>query len=184
MDVEQNEFEVGQFLQVSRRISRKINSRAEAGHQLRTFIGDRIVEVTPNFDNENFNEGTVAGAVVSAVAALVDEYVPIAADTEIVDSEPVENGTRYTVNVDSPLESQARFRAMIESGSGWTSYLVDEYDMEDPQPLRKRPARDTWQVDVVVREPDTAANTLIERAVDRLEGRRKPIERVRSERVR
>lgn len=170
-----HEIQVGQFLKLSRRVSDRVNAKAEAGHEVRTYVGDRLVEVSPNFDNENFNKGTITGAFVSAIAAVVNEYVPIAADTEIVDSEPVQDGTRYTVNVDSPLESQARFRAMLESGTGWTSYLTDEFDMEDPQAIHKRPARDTWQVEVTVKEPDTAAKTLIEKGVDRLRDRRKLI---------
>lgn len=145
-----SDYEIGQNVKLAEKIQRQVDDKADPLHDLRVNVNDTIVEISPTVHNENFQQGTLVGAYVSAVAQIVDEYVPILADTEIVGTEPVENGTRYTVNVDSPLKSQARFRAMMESGTGWTSYITDRYDMEEPEAIKKRLTRDTWQVEITV----------------------------------
>lgn len=148
-------FQLGQTVKLYKRVQKQLNSRSDVGHSIRVNLGNKIIELGPGFDNPNFDNGTLAGAITAGVAALASSYVPVGADTEVVNVEETGKGMKYTVNVDAPLEAQARFRAMIESGSGYASFLTDQFDMGEPKAVRKRPARDTWQMDITVLEPDT-----------------------------
>lgn len=149
---------IGENIKLYEKIKDAIDSRADAAHEARVTIGDKIVEVTPNYENENIDPGTATGFIIAAISDITDElYVPIAADTEVVNTESVENGTKYTVNVDAGLEQQARYQAMMEAGTGWTSFITDSFDQEDPEAIRNRVVRDTWQVEVTVRDPDTSS---------------------------
>lgn len=147
-------FKIGQYLQLYKRIQRQLDERAEAGHNIRTNIGDKIIEVTPNWENENIQPGTATGAIVSAIAVITDDLIPIdvLADTEISSVEKTSDGTIYEVNVDAPLEQQAKFEAMMEAGTGATSLLVDEFDVGEAEVLKKRPSRDTYQFTVKVKD--------------------------------
>lgn len=155
-------FKIGQTLQLYKRIQRKLDERAEAGHNIRANIGDKIVEVTPTWQNENIQPGTLTGAIVAAIATTTDELVPvdILAETEISDVEKVDDGTIYEVNVDAPLEQQARFEAMMEAGTGVTSLVVDQFDVEDTDVLKKRPSRDTYQFTVKVKDTDADSKSV------------------------
>lgn len=147
-------FKVGQYLKLYKRIQRQLDQRAEAGHNIRTNIGNKIIEVTPNWENDNIEPGTATGAIVSAIAIITDDLIPIdvLADTEISQVDTVEDGAVYEVNVDAPLKQQARFEAMMEAGTGATSLLVDEFEVEEPDVVKKRPSRDTYQFTVKVKE--------------------------------
>lgn len=147
-------FKIGQTLKLYKRIQRQLDERAEAGHNIRANIGDKIVEVTPNWQNENIQPGTATGAIISAVALVTDDLIPIdvIAGTNISEVDQTEDGTVYEVNVDAPLEQQAKFEAMMEAGTGATSLLVDEFDVSEPEVLKKRPSRDTYQFTVKVKE--------------------------------
>lgn len=157
----QNGFSIGQTLQLYKKLKVALDSRTDAGHNIRVRVADKIIELSPEWDNPNFKKGTIIGGMIAAIAAVIDEYVPLKADADIVNTEPVEGGTRYTVNVDAPLKPQAMFKAMIESGSGFVSILSDDFDVKEPVPSRKRLARDTWTVDVVVKDPDLEAEPAI-----------------------
>jgi hypothetical protein len=147
-------YQVGQFLRVYERVKDQLNKRSEAGHNLRVTVGNKFVELTPDYDNDNINPGTATGAVVAAIAETTDEFIPvdILSETEIADVEPTSDGAIYTVNVDAPLPQQARFQAMMEAGTGFTSLVADEFDVSEPELLRKRPGRDTYQYTVKVKE--------------------------------
>lgn len=146
-------YNIGQNVKLYEKVRDALDKRAGAAHEARVNVGNKIVEITPNWDNENINPGTATGAVMAGLASIVDElYVPISADTEVAEVERVDGGVRYLVNVDSGFEQQARFRAMMEAGSGYTSLITDDFDLSDADVLTKRPGRDTWQFEVVVKD--------------------------------
>lgn len=157
------DYDIGQNIKLYKKIADALDSRADAGHNLRLRLEDAVVTVTPTWDNENIKPGTLLGAVTAGVSLVLDDYfVPTAADTEIVDSEIVDNGVKYTVNVDSSLKQQARFRAMMEAGQGFISLVSDRFEYGDEGVLRKRPARDTWQFEITVKDRNTDSDRLID----------------------
>lgn len=139
-------------LNLHKKIRRELEQRKNAAHGVRVGIGDKIVNVTPNFQNDNIRPGTLAGLMYAATAAIVERYspVPITADTEIAEVQATDDGMLYTVNVDAPLEQQARFQAMAESGQGFISFFTDEMVVQDSSVPKKRVTRDTWQFEVLV----------------------------------
>lgn len=145
---------IGSRVQLYNRIRNKLDSKANIGHTTRVNLGNRIVEVTPTWENENISPGTLAGAMVAAISTTIDDFAPvdIASSAEIAGSEPIDGGARYTVNVDGVLPQQARFMAMMDAGTGFTSLVTDEMEVSEGQPLRKRVGRTTWQFEVVVKE--------------------------------
>lgn len=147
------DYDIGQNIKVYKKIVNALDARADAGHDLRISLENSIITVTPTYDNDNIKPGTLAGAITAGVTLLADDYVvPTAADTEIVDSNIVENGVEYTVNVDSSFKQQARFRAMMEAGQGFVSLVTDRFEYNDSGVIRKRPARDTWQFVITVKD--------------------------------
>jgi len=145
---------VGSRVQLYNRIRKKLDSKSGIGHTTRVNIGNRIVDITPTWQNENIDPGTLAGAMVAAISTTIDDFAPvdIASSAEIAGSEPIEGGARYTVNVDGVLPQQARFMAMMDAGTGFTSLFTDEMEVKDKGALRKRIARSTWQFEVVVKD--------------------------------
>jgi len=147
------DYNLGQNIKLYKKVVNALDARADAGHNLRISLEDAIVTVTPTWNNDNIKPGTLAGAVTAAITLIADDYaVPTTADTEIVDSEIVENGVRYKVNVDSSFKQQARFRAMMEAGQGFVSLVTDRFEYNGNGVLRKRPARDTWQFEITVKD--------------------------------
>jgi len=147
-------YSLGQNVKLYKRIKQQIDNRADAAHEARVNVGNKLVQVTPDWENENIRPGTATGAIMAGIAAVVDEYLaPISADTEIANVEYTEEGIRYTVNVDAPFEQQARFRAMMEAGAGFSSLITDSYNMTEPEDIRHRMVQDTWQMEVLVEEP-------------------------------
>jgi len=156
---QQVDYTIGQNLKIYERIKQQLDNRTTAAHDVRTNIGDTIVSVTPNYENENINPGTATGVIMAGIATVLDQYaVPMSADTEVADVESVENGTKYTVNVDAGFRQQARFRGMMEAGSGYTSFFTDGFEVSDMDSIRERLVRDTWQMDVVVEDPQPDQN--------------------------
>jgi hypothetical protein len=146
-------YSIGQNIQLYKRLVNQLDARADAGHALRLKTENSIVKITPTWDNDNIKRGTLAGAIMAGVTAVVDNYaLPTSADTEIVDSEPVQGGVKYTVNVDSSFKNQARFRAMMEAGQGFVSLATDRFGYGSEDVMKKRPARDTWQFEIIVKE--------------------------------
>lgn len=139
---------------VQEKIKEQLDNRADAGHSIRVGIGDKIVDVTPSFQNDNIRPGTLVGLTYAAIATTIDELAPvdIAAETEITNVERVDEGMMYTVNVDAPLEQQGRFQALAESGQGFISFMTDDMEVKSQSLPRKRVVRDTWQFEVLVKD--------------------------------
>jgi len=143
---------IGGKLGLVEKIRQELDNRSEAGHNARVNIGNTIVEVTPNFETDNISPGSMAGAILAVIAKQGNAIVPVdvLSETEIAAAEPKENSTVYTVNVDAALPQQAKFQAMMEAGTGFTSLITDEFDVGNSQSLRKRIGRTTWQYQVEV----------------------------------
>lgn len=122
--------------------------------EVRNAPGRRLEREFPQFENRNFGGGLAVGGVEAGIALILKETVglPLGSDVEVVDSEPAEGGTIYTVNVDSPTENMAQAQAFLESGTGFTSYLTDLIKVESTSVLRTRTVRDTYQVEILVED--------------------------------
>ncbi|EGQ44228.1 MAG: hypothetical protein J07AB43_02870 [Candidatus Nanosalina sp. J07AB43] len=148
-------YSIGSRLQIGDRLSNFINARTRLGRKLRLKTESAVVTVTPTWETDRLKGGTLAGAILAATSTLLDDYaLPLGSETEIVDSEVRDDGVLYTVNVNSSFKNQARFKSLMESGSGFTSILVDDFDVQTEEVLKTRPARDTWQFEVLVQDED------------------------------
>lgn len=134
-----------------RRIEDRIDNKS---HNLRNRPGDRLRKRLPDFEHRNFGGGKAVGAIEAGVALAIDEVVgvPFGSDTEIVDSEPVSGGMKYTINVDAPFENMAEFRAFYEGGTGFTSLLTDTINVSNTEVVKTRVLRDTYQMEIVVED--------------------------------
>lgn len=110
--------------------------------------GKRLEKRIPEVPNRNIGKGEAVGAVNAGLATILEDTLgfPFGATVDIVNVETTPQGDVYTVNVNAPTENIARARAFIDSTTGFTSYLTDEYDIEEVEVLNKRFARDTHQV--------------------------------------
>lgn len=149
------DYSIGSRLKAGERLSNFINARTRAGRTLRLKTESAVVKVTPTWETDKIQGGTLVGALIAATSTVLDDYaIPLGSETEIVDSEVTDKGVLYTVNVNSAFKNQARFKAMMESGTGFTSILVDDFDMQTEEVLKTRPARDTWQFEVLVEDEE------------------------------
>lgn len=148
-------YTIGKRLKLYERARKQINARADKGHTARVKLGEKIVEVTPNYANENINPGTAAGAVVATLVSVSNTYVPSSlffGDTEVTSVEKVDDGIIYDVNVDAIFQDEGRFRAMIESAQGIQSLITEEFEMQgEAEPFNKKPLQTTWQYRVKVK---------------------------------
>jgi len=148
-------YTIGKNLKLYERVRKLINENADAGHSARVELGDKIVEVTPNYANENINPGTAAGAITAVLVSISNTYVPTSlffGDTEVSSIEKTQDGAIYDVNVDAIFENEGRFRAFIESGQGIQSLVSEDFEMmDDPEPFNKKPVQTTWQYRVKVK---------------------------------
>lgn len=126
----------------------------DAASDIRNAPGRNLRKQFPEFDNRNFGGGIAIGSLEAAIAIILERTigVPFGSDVEITDTEPTSGGTIYTVNVDAPFENMAQARAFFESQTGFTSLLMDTYNVENVEVLRTRPARDTYQVEMLVED--------------------------------
>ena len=134
-------------------IWRKLEDRVDkTASNLRNRPSRRLEEKLPQVPNRNIGGGVGAGLVEAGIAKVLEETVgiPFGSDTEIVDTEPVDDGTMYVVNIDAPFENMAKARAFLEANTGFTSILTDELNVEEVEVLRTRPIRDTYQAEVLV----------------------------------
>jgi len=136
---------------IIRRVSDSLTDRA---HQRRASLDGTIKRTTPSLNRGNLGDGRGVGIITAAIAVIVEDTVgiPFGATSDIVFSESVEEGTKYTVNVNAPFENMAEARASIDSSTGFTSFLTDEIDVQSVSIERTRVLRDTFQVDILVRE--------------------------------
>lgn len=120
------------------------------GHNIRNRIDDRMSNTIPRFNKRNFGGGIGAGAVGAAVGTALEDVVgvPFGGSTDTIDVRPATDGrgTVYVVNVNSPFASMAKVRAFIDAGTGFTSIITDQLNVEDVQVIGTRTLRDTYQI--------------------------------------
>jgi len=119
---------------------------------IRNAPGKRIRSMVPEMKNRNIGGGVVVGSVGAAIVKVLKDYAPIDASVNIVNTEDVNGGVEYTINVDSPFSNVAEAEAFFESASGFTSILTDKYNIEGVRVLKTRVLRDTYEVKVLVED--------------------------------
>jgi len=126
----------------------------DTAHNVREAPDNAIQQNTPDIPRRNLGGGTAIGAITAALATVVEDTVgvPFGASSDIVDSEPVNGGIKYTVNVNAPIETMAEARASIDSTTGFTSFLTDRIEVDNVEIEKTRILRDTFQVEVIVRD--------------------------------
>lgn len=107
----------------------------------------------PDVSVFNLGSGRGVGALTAGIITILEDTVgvPFGASVDIVNTETLEEGMRYTVNVNSPTQGVAEARAFIDSSTGFLSYITDEYDVESAEVVDERIFRDTYQFELVVR---------------------------------
>lgn len=123
-------------------------------NRLRNVPGGTLRRRVPQFPRRNFGGGVAIGSVEAAVALVLQDTlgIPFGSDTEVSDVRSADGGTVYTVNVDAPFENMARARAFFEAQTGFISLLTDLLEVRDVDVLKTRAVRDTYQVEVMVRD--------------------------------
>lgn len=145
-----SDYSLGGRIGIANKIQEAVDGVADTGHDIRIKTEDAIVTVTPTWENETIEAGSLVGLATAAVVSAANTYVPLGSETEIANVEKVEGGTKYTVNVNAGFRNQAMFRSVMETGTGYTSLITDVQDIQDEEVLRKRPLRDTYQFEVLV----------------------------------
>jgi hypothetical protein len=144
------DFSLGGRIGIANKVQEAIDGVAGTGHNIRIKTEDAIVTVTPTWENDTIERGSLIGLTTAAIASATKTYVPLGSETEIANVEKVEGGTKYTVNVNAGFRNQAMFRSIMETGTGYTSLITDRNEIVDEEVLRKRPLRDTYQFEVLV----------------------------------
>lgn len=121
---------------------------------LRNTPGRGLRNRVPQFPNRNFGGGVAVGSLEAAIAIILKRTlgIPFGSDVEVVDTEPVDGGLLYTVNVDAPFENMARAQAFFESTTGFTSLLTDLLQVRSTGVVKQRIIRDTYQIEVLVED--------------------------------
>lgn len=132
------------------RIAELRRNIGEQTSQVRGKPAEVVENVAPELPDMNIGGGQGAGAVGAGILTLLEDTVgvPFGSSTDIVNIE--EDGTDliYTVDVNSPTENIAKARAAIDSGTGFTTYLTDEFDIDSAEVVSTRVMRDTYRVEV------------------------------------
>jgi hypothetical protein len=155
-----SDFSLGGRIGIANKIQEAVDSVAGTGHNIRIKTEDAIVTVTPTWENDTIERGSLIGLTTAAVASATKTYVPLGSETEIANVEKVDGGTKYTVNVNAGFRNQAMFRSLMETGTGYSSLITDRHDVKSEEVLRKRPLRDTYQFEVVVEGLDADLDEL------------------------
>lgn len=109
-------------------------------------IGGNVVQ----FPNENLEDGTGVAAIATAIVYAAEDYLPVrlGASVSVTNVSRVEGQPKtfdYTIDVNGALENQARLKAKITSGTGFTSLWSDKIEVKEMETLAERPVRDTYR---------------------------------------
>jgi len=129
---------------IGRRIAERTGKKT---HPMRNRLSQKLSDM-PRVGERNVGEGIVASAVLSGAITILEDVVgvPFGGAVDTVGSEYSDGVTTYTVDVNAPTEGIAKARAFVNSGTGFTAYLTEKYDIQDVQVTGKRVARDTYRV--------------------------------------
>lgn len=147
--------EPGKRLNIPERVKKREKQFREPGSSLRQTLTSAGERFPINPPNENVTPNTFAGAIGTYLVYVAEDYLPVrlGADVSISDVQEIsEDRYEYTVNVNAPLEGQARFKAIMQAGTGAVSLWVDDFTIEDYKVIKKRPARDTYQYKIIIEE--------------------------------
>lgn len=135
-------------------IQRLENRVDDKAHELRNRPSKRLQRNMPRLGQRNIGEGVGAGLVEAGTIVILEDIlgVPFGANVDVVDSEPSQGGTIYTVNVNAHGENLARARAFLQSTTGFSSVFTDTLDIKNTEVLNTRIARDTYQVEILVQD--------------------------------
>jgi len=141
--------EPGKRLGIPERTRKNSLRLTPAGKKLRDAIneaGGNVVELP----NENIDEGAGIAALATLVVYAAEDYLPIRLGPSIstVNIEEVEGQEQtfdYTLDVNAALENQARLKAKVQAGTGFTSLWSDKLEVLETEELATRPARDTYR---------------------------------------
>lgn len=154
MESEEDNIKVGQILDLEGRANKRTKQLTDPGFSLRQSIDQFLKERRFEPANSNIDTNTVAGAAVVGTVYALSSYLPgsTGANTEVLNVEQSQGGDEYTytINTNAPLEGQARFRAILDSTTGFTSLYTDNITVDDFEVIQERPARDTYQYKVTV----------------------------------
>lgn len=147
--------EPGKRLNIPERARKLEKQLREPGSNFRDSI-DKLTDKSPvSLPNENITPSTTAGAIGTYIVYTVEDYLPVrvGASVDILNVEEVKDGVyEYTINVNSAIEGQARFRAILQAGTGVTSLWVDQFEVTDFEKIKERPARDTYQYKIRIEQ--------------------------------
>jgi len=143
----------GQRLDLKERaeeISKKYTPR---GRDVRSSVDSTLDSLPVEPANPNITTSTFAGAIGTFIVWTAEDYLPIrvGADASISNVEVSGNEITYTVDTNAALESQARFRSVLDAGTGVTSLYTDDITVESVELLTPRVGRDTYRYEIVVR---------------------------------
>lgn len=149
---ERRTLQPGKRLNIPERVRKRERQFREPGSNLREefndFLSNRRIEPA----NENIDVNTFVGAAITYAIFAAEDYAParVGASTDIIDMQEEGDTLRYTVDTNAALESQARFKSILTSGTGIVSLWIDEFRVEDVRVTKKRPMRDTYRYEIVV----------------------------------
>jgi len=134
------------------RVKNRVDGVTDTGRNIRTRVDQALKDSPVNPANENISSGTFVGAVGTALVWAFEDYLPgrIGSSADLVDLEPSDNGVKYIVDSNAVIESQARFRAILDSSTGVTGLWTDDIDIENFEVINKRPGRDTYRYEIVI----------------------------------
>jgi len=148
-------FEPGKRLEIPERVRKREKQLREPGSSFRQAISNASDAVPIQPPNENISTNTFTGAVGTYLVYIAEDYLPVrlGADVSISNIDEVGDGRyKYEVNVNAPLEGQARFKAIMQAGTGATSLWVDEFTIDNFEVIKERPARDTYQYEIIIEQ--------------------------------
>lgn len=140
--------EPGKRLEVPERVRKREKQLRGPGSDFRESISNLARKLPVNPSNENITPDTLAGAIGTFIVYSIEDYLPVrlGASVDILNVEEVNGGAyEYTVNVNSAIEGQARFKAILQAGTGVTSLWIDQFEVTSFEKIKERPARDTYQ---------------------------------------
>lgn len=148
-------FKPGKRLKIPDRVRKREKQLAGPMSSARDKLGKVGEKMPIQPANENISTNTFVGALGTYLTYAIEDYLPVrlGATVSITEGKRLsEDKYEYTIDVNAPLESQARFKALITSGTGVVSLWVDTFEITEFEKIRTRPARDTYRYKVVLKE--------------------------------
>ena len=112
----------------------------------RNDLSRAVRETIPTLEERNVGEGRLIALQLAPLGFMFGGTV------DIEESESVQGGTLYTVNVNSVSENAAVASSYLSAGNGIASYVVDRLEREDVKVQNERILVDTYEVKVFVGE--------------------------------